>query len=186
LRGAVMAEEGWLSRGFSDEQAEKLFGTKEAKNPFSPIGKDKTVRWYERITVVADCVGICKFATSPYGSLGLIDIKQIAELLSLATGLDFKEKDFEELTERVLSLERAFNAREGLSRKDDDMPPRMWEPVPGGPHQGFKFDRKLWDQALDAYYKMHGWNENGIPTKETLNRLGLKRVGEELKRMKII
>jgi aldehyde:ferredoxin oxidoreductase len=186
LRGAVMAEEAWAARGFSDEMAEKLFGTKEVKNPNNPIAKEKTVRWYEQITSLTDCLGICKFAASPYAGQNLINAEQMADLLSLATGMTFLEKDFEIVTERILALERAFNAREGISRKDDTMPPRMWEPVPEGPRKGFQFDEKCWNQALDAYYEIHGWNQNGIPTKKTLEGLGLGYAGEELEKMKII
>ncbi|MHA2055201.1 MAG: aldehyde ferredoxin oxidoreductase C-terminal domain-containing protein, partial [Candidatus Hodarchaeales archaeon] len=56
----------------------------------------------------------------------------------------------------------------------------MWEPVESGPRKGFRFEKKLWNKALDDYYKVHGWNKNGIPTKERLETLNLKYVGEEL------
>jgi len=59
----------------------------------------------------------------------------------------------------------------------------MWEPVPGGPKKGFKLDRVAFDEALKNYYRLHGWDENGVPTLETLESLNLKYVGEDLKRL---
>ena len=183
VRGAVLAEEGWVARAIPDQVAEELFGSKEAKNPHSPIAKDRTVRWYERITTMADCLGLCKFVLSPYAGQKLITVKDLADLLSQASGLSFTEKDFERATERILSLERAFNVREGFSRNEDTLPPRMWEPVAGGPKKGFKLEKELFEQALKQYYELHGWNEEGIPTPETLESLNLKFVGEELERL---
>jgi aldehyde:ferredoxin oxidoreductase len=183
LRGAVMGEEGMLARGFSDEMAEKLFGTKQAKDPFIPDGKGKTVQWYEQGTAIADCCGVCKFATTPYANMGLLEFCDFALLLNQATGIDFTEEDLKMVAERVLALERAFNAREGLGRNEDTLPPRMWEPVPEGPQKGFQFSRVAWEQALDHYYHVHGWNDNGVPTRETLESLGLAQVAKELEEM---
>ena len=59
----------------------------------------------------------------------------------------------------------------------------MWEPVAGGPKKGFKLEKELFEQALKQYYELHGWNEEGIPTPETLKSLNLKFVGEELERL---
>jgi aldehyde:ferredoxin oxidoreductase len=183
VRGAVLAEEGWVARAIPDQVAEEMFGSKEAKNPHSPIAKDRTVRWYERITTMADSLGLCKFVLSPYAGQKLITLKDLAELLSQASGLSFTEKDFERATERILALERAFNVREGFSRKDDGLPPRMWEPVAGGPKKGFQLEKELFEQALTQYYALHGWNEEGIPTPETLESLNLKFIGEQLERL---
>ena len=178
-----MGEEGMLARGFSDEMAERMFGTKEAKDPFVPAGKDKTVQWYEQGDCIADCVNICKFATTPYANVGLLELPDIAVLLSQATGIGFTEEGLKATAERVLTLERAFNAREGVGRNEDTLPPRMWEPVPDGPLEGFQFRRDYWDQALDKYYQVHGWNKEGVPTRETLEMVGLAYVADELERL---
>ena len=183
LRGAVMGEEG-VVRSFSDELAERMFGTKEAKNPFVPIGKGKTVQWYEQGDIIADCGNICKFTSTPYATMGLLEISDMALLLSQATGIDLSEEDLKTVAERVLALERAFNAREGVGRSADTLPPRMWEPVPDGPLKGFQFKRDEWDQALDGYYEVHGWNKKGVPARETLENLGLSYVADELERLR--
>jgi len=184
LRGAVVAEEGWLARAIPDEVAEKMFGTREAKNPRTHIGKEKTVQWYERITIIADCMGICKFVLSPYAGQKLVTIEDLLDLLSQATNITFTKEDFEIMAERILALERCFNVRQGLSRKNDTLPPRMWEPAESGPNKGANFDKDAWDKALDNYYALHGWNENGIPKRDTLTTLSLGYIGDELERLK--
>jgi len=57
--------------------------------------------------------------------------------------------------------------------KDDDNPPRFYEPLPSGPYKGKTTDKKLVDTKLQAYFETLGWDEKGIPTKETLKKLDL-------------
>jgi aldehyde:ferredoxin oxidoreductase len=57
--------------------------------------------------------------------------------------------------------------------KDDDNPPRFYEPLPSGPYKGKTTDRKLVDKKLRAYNETLGWDDRGIPTKETLKKLDL-------------
>lgn len=182
-RGAVLAEEGWLARSIPDEVAQKMFGTLAVKNPYTHEAKEKTVQWYERGTVTNDCVGMCKFVVTPAGGPKVVTVNDIATMLSQATGIPFREEDLEIAVERILALERAFNAREGVSRKDDTLPPRMWETPETGPHKDFRFDKKSMGKLLDQYYALHGWNENGIPERKTLEKLGLTYVAEELDRL---
>ena len=74
--------------------------------------------------------------------------------------------------ERIWNLIRMFNVREGISRKDDSLPPRMYEPLPDGPTKGNAFTEEMFRGMLDEYYGLRGWNENGIPTKTKLKELG--------------
>jgi len=78
--------------------------------------------------------------------------------------------------ERIFNLERAFNVREGFSRKDDALPLRITtEPLQNaGPSEG-EIVRKL-DTLLDEYYQLRGWGKNGIPTFEKLQKLGLDKI----------
>ena len=67
-----------------------------------------------------------------------------------------------------------INLREGATRKDDILPPRLMnEPVPSGPAEGHKafISKKDFEQCLDGYYELRGWNRNGEPTAETVKRL---------------
>jgi len=81
-----------------------------------------------------------------------------------------------EIGERIYTIERMFNAREGFTRKDDALPERFFkEPTPIGLPivKGRKIDRERFNMMLDEYYVLHGWDNKGVPTKETLEKLGL-------------
>jgi aldehyde:ferredoxin oxidoreductase len=85
---------------------------------------------------------------------------------------------------RAVNLTRAFNAREGLSRKDDQLPKRIMEPLPDGLFAGKPFTQEMLDSMLDNYYELRGWDKKtGLPTKSTLETLGLGFASEELAKM---
>ena len=79
---------------------------------------------------------------------------------------------------RIVTLQRAFLMMGGPDLeweplKDDDNPPRFYEPLPSGPYKGKTTDRELVDTKLQTYFQTLGWDEKGIPTKETLKKLDL-------------
>jgi len=83
-------------------------------------------------------------------------------------------KELRTIGERIYTLERMMLAKDGISRKDDTLPKRYFdEPIPEGPARGEVILREKFDQMLDEYYRLHRWDKNGIPRKETLKRLGL-------------
>jgi aldehyde:ferredoxin oxidoreductase len=76
--------------------------------------------------------------------------------------------------ERVINLERLFNVREGVRRRDDTLPWRvMHEPIPDGPSAGACCPPDELDRMLDRYYALRGWDADGVPTRERLSALGL-------------
>ncbi len=79
--------------------------------------------------------------------------------------------------ERIWNLERMFNCREGLDKKDDYPPERlMQEPIKNGSSQGESLNREKYNALLMEYYGLRGWDlETGIPTSQTRSRLGLSR-----------
>ena len=89
--------------------------------------------------------------------------------------------EVEKLGERIYNLERAFNCREGISRKDDHLPYRTsHQPIPSGPSQGMYSPPQEFNSLLDEYYQMRDWDKNGIPTAEKLKELGLDEVAKDL------
>jgi aldehyde:ferredoxin oxidoreductase len=86
-----------------------------------------------------------------------------------AVGLD-TAGDLETVGERIWTLTRLFNVREGVSRADDELPPALRE-APDGP--GASIDPDRFDAMLDAYYAERGWAPDGRPTRETVERLDL-------------
>ena len=67
--------------------------------------------------------------------------------------------------------------------EDDDNPPRFYEPLPSGPYKGRTTDRELVDQKRGSYFETLGWDERGVPLKETLDRLGIGQVWADLQRL---
>jgi aldehyde:ferredoxin oxidoreductase len=76
--------------------------------------------------------------------------------------------------ERGTTMTRIFNLREGFGRKDDYIPERFYDPLPGGPLKGKRIDKQAFENALTLYYEMMGWDaKNGAPTRGKLEELEL-------------
>jgi hypothetical protein len=117
----------------------------------------------------------------PHGGPDLIYYKEYAELLYLMSGIEIPESEFDTIGERIVNVERAFNAREGFGRKDDTVPPRMREPARGGYNEGAFYSQEMLDVMLDGYYELHKWDKKtGIPTPERLNELDLPVLAEQI------
>ena len=81
--------------------------------------------------------------------------------------------------ERVWTLTRLFNAREGLDRGDDRLPSAFARPLDGGPADGRALDRGRFERLLDRYYAARGWSESGLPSRPLLERVGLADVVDD-------
>lgn len=139
--------------------------------------RGKMVWWHETYNPITDSLGICRITTVTF-SLNRLGYQDFTELIRVMTGMEFTPEELQRMGERIYTLERMFNIREGASRKDDYLPERYYvEPTPAGleKNRGKKIDREKYDQMLDENYEMHGWDKNGIPRKETLEELGLDK-----------
>ncbi len=128
--------------------------------------------WQEDWHCVVDSLGLCKLEGI---ALKPVLPAHFHRLLVTATGWSGDVRDLRRAGERIWNLERMFNCREGLDRKDDYPPERlMQEPIKNGPSKGECLDREKYETLLTEYYSLRGWNlETGIPTSETRSRLGL-------------
>lgn len=99
-------------------------------------------------------------------------LKEVYQMIVPCTGFDYKdEAELKMLGERIITLARIFNVREGFTKKDDTLPIRsMKMPLPEGPGKG-KTVRL--EPMLIEYYKARGWDEDGMPTHEKLKELKL-------------
>jgi len=89
-----------------------------------------------------------------------------------ATGAGYTEESLLEAGERIFNLERMFLLEAGFTKADDTLPKRMLEePLPDGPGKGHVVEL---DQMLPQFYRLRGWDENGVPTAEKLQILGLR------------
>ena len=149
--------------------ARNLVGTEEAAIPTTYEHKPKLVAMYEDLHTLADSLGVCSIPFMPVG----LDLW--AEALGACTRMHVSPRELMSVAERIRTLERLFNAREGLSRKDDTIAERMFrEPLAHGAWKGEVLDKEKFEEMKDVYYSLRGWNQEGRPKPETLERLGLK------------
>ncbi|MHC4599724.1 MAG: aldehyde ferredoxin oxidoreductase C-terminal domain-containing protein, partial [Planctomycetota bacterium] len=107
----------------------------------------------------------------------LLGIEDFSRLLRTTTGIDMNAEILLEVAERALTLERMFNLRAGLTRRDDWIPERFFEPPYGAGAEAAPeaaMDREAFRGLVDGYYERHGWNPNGIPTDLRKRELGLE------------
>ena len=126
------------------------------------------VDWMERMHYIDDALGMCAGLSSfplkpPY------HIHNYPKFISAGAGVDMDEDKLTQATKRYRTLVRAVNIRRGMRRKDEKPPENHWR----------KRFPELEKELLDTYYKFKGWNNDGIPTKESLHELGLDYVAEE-------
>ena len=127
------------------------------------------VDWQEKMHYIDDALGMCAGLSSfplkpPY------HIHNYPKFISAATGFDMDEAALSQAAKRYRTLVRAINIRRGMRRKDEKPPENHWK----------KRFPELEKELLDTYYRFKGWNDDGIPTKESLHELGLDYVGEDL------
>jgi aldehyde:ferredoxin oxidoreductase len=144
-------------------------------------GKAWQVFWQENCYMGVDCLGICKYHTTFLGAT-LPNFEDWSKVLYYNTGLELTPKEIWDVAERCNNLERLFNLREGLTRNDlkkGDMLNHRYFDEPclrGAPDViGAKIDREKFTKMIDEFYAHHGWDENGVPTAETLKRIGINK-----------
>jgi len=161
--------------------ANRLAGNQDGAKPLVPSGKARMVKWHEEMACLSDSLGICFFHTlSSYR----VDLKAMTDMFSLGTGIPLTKKELLRSAERVITLERAINLREGITHEMDTLPQRVLEePIKDGPAKGLALPRTVLEQMVKEYYRLRGWNtRTGVPTSKTLKRLGLKDIGPQLRR----
>jgi aldehyde:ferredoxin oxidoreductase len=136
----------------------------------------KTVMDREDLLAVVDSLILCKFIRGVFYSFD-----KFAELYTLTTGINMTANKLRKAGERIYNLEKAYNVREGWTKKDEYPPPRiMKDPIPDGVAKGSVVTKKEFELMLDAYFEARGWNSDGIPKKEKLIELGLNEVAKDV------
>jgi aldehyde:ferredoxin oxidoreductase len=142
-------------------------------------GKPWQVFWQENCFMAVDCLGICKYHTAFLGAT-LPNFEDWPKVLYYNTGLEFTPQELWTIAERCNNMERLFNLREGLVRHDpekgDVLNHRYHdEPCRRGALDvvGMVIDKEKFDKMVDELYGHKGWDLDGVPTPETLKRLGI-------------
>ena len=170
-RGADhLRSEPWFE--FSNDAAEGIrrYGIPETAFRLEHKGKGLVVKHFEEMAAISDAVGVCK---NLYNNMEILNWDETAEWLRAVTGFDLDGRDVQRAGERIVNLERLFNAREGIGRKDDGLPARfLREPLnASGESRGALLEL---EPMLDEYYRARGWDlETGLPRPEKLRELGL-------------
>lgn len=159
--------------GLPEEILKRIYGAAVNNELSSYKGKGRMVWWHELLNAVADSLGVCRFMTL-FSSIHALAYKEFAKLIALATGLSFTAGELRTVGERIYTLERLMLVRDGMGRGDDTLPKRYFdEPIPEGPAQGHVISREKFEGMLDEYYRLHGWDNNGVPKQSTLKKLEL-------------
>ncbi len=134
---------------------------------FAREGKAEILIDSQNRTAGNDTLIACHFA-------GEVTEEVYTELLNAGTGLEIGPDYLALVGERIWNMTRLFNLREGFTRADDDLPLRAKEEgLPDPPVRGQHIPQEDLDRMLDEYYRLRGWNENGVPTEAKLAALGL-------------
>lgn len=130
--------------------------------------KVKALKTFQDLTAVADSVGICLFSTFAIG------LSEIAEMFRTCTGLDCTDKEVLQIGERIWNLEKIYNLKNGFSKKDDTLLPRLInEPVKKEQETG---QISTFDAMFPEYYSLRGWDKEGVPTAAKRKELGLVHI----------
>jgi aldehyde:ferredoxin oxidoreductase len=134
--------------------------------------KAEAVIFFEHLNAVIDSLGLCKNSTWSQ-SEECPGLREFAEMMNAASGMSFTPDQLLIIGERIYNIERAFNAREGLTRKDDKIPDKFFEDAIDTKIK--VLDRESFEGLKDEYYSLRGWDvQNGNPTKSKLEELGLE------------
>src|SRR3990170_1135864 len=134
-------------------------------------GRGKLVRDMEDTYALIDSLIVCKFSRGTYYK----EMEDMAKLYNLVTGIEMTPEELKKSGERINTVARLINIREGLGRKDDTLPWKVMNmPIPDeGPVKGAFVTQDELDLLLDDYYESRGWTLEGVPTTEKLKDLGM-------------
>ena len=121
------------------------------------------VAWMENLMTLHDIMGTCKFTRDFY----LPEI--MSEMLEVYTCVEKTPEELIGIAERTFNLEWMFNIRNGVTM--DVLPPKFRVPIKRGPSKGAYVSEEDEKQMKEEYFKVRGWDDNGVPTEETMRRL---------------
>jgi aldehyde:ferredoxin oxidoreductase len=163
LEYATCNRGGCHTKGYT--VAVEVLGFGDSRDPHATADKPFWVKLFQDLTAAIDASGGCIFGTSGRGG------ENYAALLTALTGVTYSTEEYVKAGERIWNLERLFNLQAGFTSKDDQLPSRFTtSPISSGPAKG---QISHVPEMLTAYYKLRGWDEDGVPTQERLRELQL-------------
>lgn len=163
-------------------QLRECLGSEEAvqrliREPRSTEGKAIVLALDQDFSAFFNSLEVCNRVISRLR--GGMEPDEQAELVSAATGIEMDGDDLMKIGERIYNVEKAFNIREGMRRKDDTLSKNFLieEEGPWGPTG---ISEAKFQAMLSEYYEFKGWNQEGIPTKRKLDELGLSYIAAQI------
>ena len=145
--------------------ASEILGIPEKTDPLVADGKAGLVRAFQDATAAVDSTGMCVFTTFAW------TLEDFAPQVDAACEGEWTAERLLETGERIWNLERQFNIAAGFTGDDDNLPPRLLkDAAKTGPAEG-KVNGL--ETMLPEYYEVRGWTPDGVPSNETIARLGL-------------
>jgi aldehyde:ferredoxin oxidoreductase len=124
----------------------------------------------EDFAAVMDSLIVCKFLRKCFDDF----YTEAAELLGGVTGWDYSADELRRVGERIHTLKRLFNEREGWRTEDDWLPPRLLtEALPTGVAQGVGLTPEELSEMIRGYYRARQLQETGHVRPEKIRELGL-------------
>lgn len=143
----------------------EILGLPEKLDRFSLEGKAEWAKVFQDLTASIDSLGLCLFTSFA------LNAEDYSKLYNSVCGTDYTAESILQAGERIWNIEKIFNLKAGIGSDQDKLPSRLLkEPISEGPSKGWT--HKL-DELLPKYYEARGWDENGIPTNERLELLGI-------------
>ncbi|MEM3833073.1 MAG: aldehyde ferredoxin oxidoreductase family protein [Thermoprotei archaeon] len=121
---------------------------------------------YENLSALMDSLLLCKFGRYVY------DFQVITDLLNLVTGFNYNVNEVIKAGERIITLTRLINVKMGVNKVKDQLPRKWFEPIEFE-NKKYVITKDEFENALSVYYKLRGWDENGIPKPEKLAELNI-------------
>ncbi len=132
--------------------------------------KVRTFYYLEMWWSFLNVAGVCDFVPAPRSA---IPVPLVVETLKAATGWNTSLFEMLKAGERAINIARVFNVRQGFTAKDDTLPKRFYQGIKNGSLEGAFIDKDALETAKRLYYKMAGWDEEGVPTPQKLLELKL-------------
>ena len=141
--------------------------------PYPDIGPRKVALFKVQQTkrFIADALVLCHFLPYSY--------TQYAEITAAVTGWDTSVMEQYRTAERILTMCRLFNVREGFSAEDDKLPARFFQPTKDGALSNTSLDYEEMENAKQYYYHLMGWDDQGRPNPQKLEELGIDNLGAD-------
>ena len=142
------------------EEAKKRFGTEKAADRLSEKGKAALVTWSEKLSLLTDCLTMCKNVGL---CMDVLSFEKASALLRTGTGINYSPEYLKKILGEAVDRDYQLNRKFGVTREDDTLPERFQkEPLKEGPTKGSTVNIK---KMVDEYYELHKWDDLGSGVK---------------------